>query len=109
MTSPFYIKEHLVEGQHIREYPNATTHSQEEVLYLSVKQYIPKDNLHPKPGDVTIIASHANGFVKVRIASHADHPALAMLTILYRNYMSHYGRTSLGRSGSKVLRFEAYG
>ncbi|KAK0617192.1 Alpha/beta hydrolase family-domain-containing protein [Immersiella caudata] len=61
---PFEIKEHKVEAQHIREYPNATAHSQEEVLYLSVKQYIPKNNPSPKPGDVTIIASHANGFVK---------------------------------------------
>lgn len=63
-ASPFEIKEHKVEAQHIREYPNATAHSQEEVLYLAVKQYIPKNNPSPKPGDVTIIASHANGFVK---------------------------------------------
>ena len=66
---PFEIKEHKVEAQHIREYPNATAHSQEEVLYLSVKQYIPKNNPSPKPGDVTIIASHANGFVKVSFSS----------------------------------------
>lgn len=68
MASAFLVKEHLVEGQHIREYANATSHSQEEVLYLAVKQYIPKDNLHPKPGDVTVIAAHANGFVKVSVS-----------------------------------------
>lgn len=66
MASSFDVKEHKVEAQHIREYPNATAHSQEEVLYLSVKQYTPRNNLNPKPGDVTIVASHANGFVKVR-------------------------------------------
>lgn len=65
MASLFNIKEHVVEGQHIREYARATAHSQEEVLHLHVKQYTPKDNPNPKPGDITIIASHANGFVKV--------------------------------------------
>lgn len=62
--SIFHIKEHVVEAQHIREYPRATANSQEEVLHLSFKQYIPKSNPTPQPGDVTILASHANGFVK---------------------------------------------
>ncbi len=35
------------------------------MLHLAVKQYIPKSNPNPRPGDVTIIAAHANGFVKV--------------------------------------------
>lgn len=65
MSTLFHIKEHVIDTQHIREYPRATAHSQEEVLQLAVKQYIPKDNPDPKPGDITIIASHANGFVKV--------------------------------------------
>jgi hypothetical protein len=30
-----------------------------------VKQYIPLDNPKPQPGDVTILAAHANGFPKV--------------------------------------------
>ncbi|KAF3761333.1 alpha/beta-hydrolase [Cryphonectria parasitica EP155] len=64
MSAVFDIKEHVIEGQHIREYPRATAHAQEEILQLAVKQYIPKDNPKPKPGDITIIASHANGFVK---------------------------------------------
>jgi hypothetical protein len=65
MASAFHIKDHVVEAQHVREYPRATAHSQDEVLYLSVKQYIPKSNPNPQPGDVTVIAAHANGFVKV--------------------------------------------
>ncbi|ROV96619.1 hypothetical protein VPNG_09009 [Cytospora leucostoma] len=64
MSTVFDIREHVIDTQHIREYPRATAHSQEEVLQLAVKQYIPKDNPDPKPGDITIIASHANGFVK---------------------------------------------
>ncbi|KAI1805327.1 putative toxin biosynthesis protein [Daldinia bambusicola] len=61
---PFHIKEHTVPSQHIREFPRATATSQEDILYLSVKQYIPIDNPHPQPGDVTILGAHANGFPK---------------------------------------------
>ncbi|KAH8808418.1 prolyl aminopeptidase-like protein [Xylogone sp. PMI_703] len=60
----FQIKEHVLECQHIREYPRATAHSQEDVLHLAIKQYIPLDNLDPKEGDITIIGAHANGFPK---------------------------------------------
>ncbi|KAI1158252.1 Alpha/beta hydrolase family-domain-containing protein [Nemania serpens] len=61
---PFHIKEHVVPGQHIREYPRATASSQEAVLSLHVKQYVPKDNPAPRPGDVTVLGAHANGFPK---------------------------------------------
>ncbi|KAL8306009.1 hypothetical protein RB597_003361 [Gaeumannomyces tritici] len=60
----FEIKEHIIDASHIREYPRATAHSQEEVLKVAVKQYIPKSNPNPQPGDVTIIGVHANGFPK---------------------------------------------
>ncbi|KAF7860846.1 hypothetical protein EAF04_008364 [Stromatinia cepivora] len=60
----FEIKEHTLECQHIREYPRATSNTQEDVLHLAIKQYIPKDNPHPQPGDVTIIGAHANGYPK---------------------------------------------
>ncbi|KAL1964663.1 hypothetical protein VTN77DRAFT_6689 [Rasamsonia byssochlamydoides] len=63
-SGPFRVVEHVVPGQHIREYPQATSTEQEETLYLAVKQYIPLDNQNPQPGDVTIIAAHANGFPK---------------------------------------------
>ncbi|KAI6088609.1 putative toxin biosynthesis protein [Hypoxylon rubiginosum] len=61
---PFHVKEHVVPTQHVREWPRATANSQEDVLYLSVKQYVPIDNPSPQPGDITIIAAHANGFPK---------------------------------------------
>lgn len=73
MPSPiFEIKERKLECQHIREYARATAYSQEEVLYLSIKQYIPLDNPHPKPGDITIIGAHANGFPKVNIQNSLE-------------------------------------
>ncbi|KAJ5184026.1 Abhydrolase domain-containing protein mpaH [Penicillium capsulatum] len=61
---PFRVVEHVVPCQHIREYPAATANDQEQPLNLAVKQYIPLDNPSPKPGDVTILAAHANGFPK---------------------------------------------
>ncbi|CAI7624348.1 unnamed protein product [Penicillium glandicola] len=64
MSSPFRIVEHVVPTQHIREYPGATANVQEEPLHLAVKQYIPLDNPNPQPGDITILAAHANGFPK---------------------------------------------
>ncbi|KAL4920239.1 Alpha/beta hydrolase family-domain-containing protein [Aspergillus aurantiobrunneus] len=63
-SASFRIVEHAVPCQHIREYPGATANEQEDVLNLAVKQYIPLDNPSPQPGDVTILAAHANGFPK---------------------------------------------
>ncbi|KAI1758393.1 Alpha/beta hydrolase family-domain-containing protein [Xylaria castorea] len=61
---PFHIEEHVVPGQHVREWARATANSQEDVLNIHVKRYTPKDNPSPQPGDVTILAAHANGFPK---------------------------------------------
>lgn len=64
---PFDVKEHVIPCQHIREYPRATAHKQEELLHLSVKQYTPNDNQDAQIGDVnvSIIGAHAQGFPKV--------------------------------------------
>ena len=72
----FRIAEHTVPCQHIREYARATANKQEDVLHLAVKQYIPLDNPNPSPGDLTIIAAHANGFVKVCGTSTVPVPKL---------------------------------
>ncbi|GAP82435.2 putative toxin biosynthesis protein [Rosellinia necatrix] len=62
---PFHVKEHVVPGQHIREWARGTARRQEDVVRLHVKQYIPKDNPAPgRPGDVTVVGAHANGFPK---------------------------------------------
>ncbi|KAL3461222.1 alpha/beta-hydrolase [Aspergillus heterothallicus] len=62
-TFPFTIKEHTIEAQHIREYPHATK-SANDALKLAVKQYTPKSNPIPQPGDVTIIGAHGAAFPK---------------------------------------------
>ncbi|KAM5360495.1 hypothetical protein ACJZ2D_013724 [Fusarium nematophilum] len=49
--SAFNIKEHTIEASYIREYARATSHSQDERLWLHVKQYTPKDNPNPQKGD----------------------------------------------------------
>lgn len=65
MSSAFFRTEtHLVDSSHIRQYPHALIDEQEDVLQLAVKQYTPLNNLSPHPGDVTIIAAHANGVGK---------------------------------------------
>ena len=64
MGSPFHIREHVIDGQHIREYPHATA-APDATLKLSIKQYTPKDNLEPQPGDVTIIAAQGTAMPKV--------------------------------------------
>ncbi|KZF26294.1 putative toxin biosynthesis protein [Xylona heveae TC161] len=63
-SSSFVVHKHEVPCQHIREYPRATSNAQEDMLHLVVKQYCPRNNLSPKPGDVTILAAHGNGFPK---------------------------------------------
>ena len=64
MAFPFEIREHVIPSQHVRQFPRATANSQEDVLHIHIKQYIPLDNRSPQPGDVTIIGAHANGFPK---------------------------------------------
>jgi hypothetical protein len=68
---PFTIQEHTIEASHIREYARATSHSQDEKLYLHIKQYTPKDNTNPQKGDITIIGGHANGFPKVDCSEYS--------------------------------------
>ncbi|KAB8273894.1 Alpha/beta hydrolase family-domain-containing protein [Aspergillus minisclerotigenes] len=62
--SQFRVIEHTVRAQHIRDRFGATEPGQANKLRLAVKQYIPKSNEKPSPGDVTIIGAHANGFPK---------------------------------------------
>ncbi|PQE27372.1 toxin biosynthesis protein [Rutstroemia sp. NJR-2017a WRK4] len=67
MASFFKVIEHVIPGQHIREYPNGTKQRQEDVLQLSIKQYIPLNSPNPPPeNSITIIGVHGNGFPKSR-------------------------------------------
>ena len=66
MASSIRIVEHIIPGQHIREYPNGTKDAQESILQLSIKQYIPLQVADPVPDNsITIIGVHGNGFPKV--------------------------------------------
>lgn len=58
----FIVKHHTVATQHIRELPNALAVDESTPLHLHVAQYIPRNNLNPQPGDITIVALHANTF-----------------------------------------------
>lgn len=107
MASPFRIVDHQVPCQHIRQYPAATANEQEEPLYLAVKQYIPLDNPNPKPGDVTILAAHANGFPKVR--PYANTRSVNAANIMRRNYMSRSGRKSTRGQKTRGCAFEVSG
>lgn len=61
----FNIIEHVVPGQHVREYPHATRTRQEDILHISVKEYVPKNaSIQTKHPGITIIATHGNGFPK---------------------------------------------
>lgn len=62
--SHFNIREHTIRAQHTRERPAGAERDSENLLKLHVKQYIPKTNQDPTPGDVTIVGAHANGFPK---------------------------------------------
>nr|POE63080.1 abhydrolase domain-containing protein mpah [Quercus suber] len=65
MATPFIIREHTFAGQHIREYPRALATTQEDVVQLHAKSYTPREvDDGSVPGDLTIIAYHANAFTK---------------------------------------------
>ncbi|KAF1968314.1 hypothetical protein BU23DRAFT_558549 [Bimuria novae-zelandiae CBS 107.79] len=63
-TEYFRIDEHTLDASHIRGFPRTTSTHQNEVLQLAIKQYTPLNNTKPQPGDITIIAAHANAFPK---------------------------------------------
>ena len=60
----FNTKTHYVDSSHVRQYPHTLANEQEDVLKIAIKQYTPLSNLSPQPGDVSIIAAHANGVGK---------------------------------------------
>ncbi|BCS02178.1 uncharacterized protein AKAW2_60442S [Aspergillus luchuensis] len=61
-TSHFRVIEHTVQCPSLREYHNGVKSGQN--LQLAIKQYVPLNNPHPAPDDITIIAGHANGIPK---------------------------------------------
>ncbi|KAL4879535.1 Alpha/beta hydrolase family-domain-containing protein [Aspergillus karnatakaensis] len=65
MAFPFNVVEHVLPGQHIREFPQSIKCRQETPLNLSIKQYTPLDQTSPIPDNaVTIIGVPGNGSPK---------------------------------------------
>ena len=62
--SDFDIIEHVIPCQHLRGYPHAVNEPS-AVLKLAVKQYVPTHHGDDSEASVNIIATHANGIVKV--------------------------------------------
>ena len=75
--APFFkVVEHTFPGQHIREYPGGTKRSQEDVLQIAVKQYVPLETVDAIPeGAITILGVPGNGIPKVRPDVHVHGPA----------------------------------
>ena len=90
VSATFQVIEHKLLGQHIREYPRATTTSQEDPLSIIAKQYVPWDNLDPSPGDISIISAHANGIPKVSLEYRA---------VVNKIYLTSVSRRSTSRYG----------
>jgi hypothetical protein len=92
---PFIITEHVIDGQHVREYLHATR-TGDDAVKLAVKRYTPKSNLDPQPGDVTIIGAHGSGFPKVRHSTHIVRLKEHLVDFLC-------GRKYMNRSGKKLF------
>lgn len=87
----FSVKTHIISAQHIREYPGATLHSQEDDLKLHIKQYIPRNQPEISSGAITVIAAHANGFQKVCVHQLVHFYGLLSLN-RHRSFMSLCGK-----------------
>ena len=65
MSPPFVVREHVFDGQHIRQYAAALSTNQEDALQLHAKSYTPREvDDGSIEGDFTVIAYHANAFPK---------------------------------------------
>jgi hypothetical protein len=65
MSFPFKVIEHVIPGQHIREYPQSVKGRQEAPLQLAIKQYVPVDLSDPVPDNaVTLIGVPGNSSSK---------------------------------------------
>jgi hypothetical protein len=66
-SEDFIVTEHWSPCQLIREYPHGFK-SDDAELSIAVKEYRPRNSEQLSENAVTIIASPANGFPKVRVA-----------------------------------------
>ena len=98
----FNIIEHRVPCGYVRDFQGAIATDESDSLHLAVKQYIPIDNPNPRPGDVTIIGAHANGFPKELyeplwedLISQSKKHGFRIRSIWIAD-MAHQGQSSIG-------------
>ncbi|KAI0157298.1 prolyl aminopeptidase-like protein [Xylariaceae sp. FL1272] len=118
MTFPFNVIEHVIPAQHLREWPQATAQSAEDV-YRSTSSRISRTIiLIVKNGDITIIAAHACGFPNevyeplwVELYAHCKMRGIRLRGIwvadaMNQGYSGHINEQLLGNdpSGNDVAR-----
>ena len=60
MSAPLWnITEHVIPASHTRGYSRGIREESSKPLRLAIKQYTPKSNPNPSPGDATLIVAHA--------------------------------------------------
>ena len=100
----FNVKEHVISCQHLRLH-GSTDRAGNDHPRLAVKQYTPLSNLISCPGDVTVIGTHAHGFVKVSF----PYCGRTSSTESCRSFMKHSGRTSRRSCRNEIGKLEPYG
>lgn len=112
LTTParYRVVEHTVDCSHTRQYLASTANGDHDIPKLAVKQYIPHDNTNPRPGDVTIVGAHANGFPKVHerltCKNSKNNPLILTLT---RNSTNHCGMKCSKVQSRKISEYDRYG
>jgi hypothetical protein len=104
MPQFYRVVQHIVDCHYTREYVAATANGDDDRPRLAVKQYIPIDNPNPQPGDVTLIAAHANGFPKARggpLTLKSRYAVLTWLQELYEPLWDDLHRR-LAQSGTRI-------
>ncbi|KAK6335612.1 hypothetical protein TWF696_002379 [Orbilia brochopaga] len=66
------VEKHIIPAFPIREHPRGVW-DENDKLNLVVNHYRPVSNPQPKPGDLTLIVSHANGFHKEMYEPFLEH------------------------------------
>lgn len=61
--SLFQVRKHHTQASHLQTY-RGSARNEEQPFTLDVNQYIPRNNLNPEAGDVTIISACGVGFPK---------------------------------------------
>lgn len=90
LDNVFHVYTHHTQASHLRTY-RGSSRDEGRPFTIELKQYVPRANTDPKPGDVTMIAAPGIGFPKVRFSVLVRGHLLTLL-VLSRNVTSHCSR-----------------